>query len=184
MMDRHTIEVISPAEVALAIQSSTADVFSTMLGMPIETGEWFTGKTAGSGDTGVVALLGLAGSCVGSGSIYCDAPFACKMASHLLLAEYDAVNDDVLDAVAEVANMIVGNVKTMLEERLGSMGLSTPTVIYGRNFETRSTHNRDWTIVPFESGGARLNVQLTIAPNMARNKHYTPGFPIAHVLGY
>ena len=42
----------------------------------------------------------------------------------------------MLDAVAEVTNMIIGNVKTVLESRLGAMGLSTPTVIYGRNFQT------------------------------------------------
>ena len=48
--------------------------------------------------------------------------FACKMASHLLLTEYGAVDEDVLDAVAEVTNMIIGNVKTTLENRLGADG--------------------------------------------------------------
>ena len=57
---------------------------------------------------------------------------------HLLITEYAAINEDVLDSVAEVTNMIIGNVKTALEDRLGAMGLSTPTVIYGRNFQTRS----------------------------------------------
>jgi len=168
-------------EIAEAIQSATAAVFSTMLGMEITPGETLGGQTAGCPQSGVVALLGLAGDWVGSGSLSCDPPFACKMAAQLLMAEYDTVNDDVLDAVAEVANMIVGNVKTALETKLGPLGLSTPTVIYGRNFETRSVGNRDWVIVPFTCGNDLMNVQISIAPNRNSNgKHPAPGFPITH----
>ena len=45
------------------------------------------------------------------------------------------------------------------------MGLSTPTVIYGRNFQTRSAGNQEWTVVPFLLEGERLCVQLCLAPN-------------------
>jgi chemotaxis protein CheX len=75
------------------------------------------------------------------------------------------VNDDVLDAVAEVTNMVIGNVKTVLEERLGAMGLSIPTVIYGRNFSSRTVGKQNWTVVPFTLGNERLEVQLCLAPN-------------------
>ena len=51
--------------------------------------------------------------------------------------------------------MIIGNVKTALESRLGAMGLSTPTVIYGRNFQTRRSGNQKWTVVPFALGEER-----------------------------
>src|SRR3546814_14068538 len=61
----------------------------------------------------------------------------------MMMAEYDAVNDEVLDAMAEVTNMIIGNVKTALEERIGCMGLSIPTVIYGRNFTYRAVGNQE-----------------------------------------
>ena len=89
--------------------------------------------------SGVVSLIGLAGAWVGSGSLACSASCAAKIASALLMTPYTAIDEDVLDAVAEVTNMIIGNVKTALESRLGAMGLSTPTVIYGRNFQTRSS---------------------------------------------
>ena len=49
----------------------------------------------------------------------------------MLMSEFDAVTEDVLDAMAEMANMIFGNVKTELEEQLGGLGLSIPTVIFG-----------------------------------------------------
>src|SRR5208337_4345250 len=99
-----------------------------------------------------MSLIGLAGSWVGSGSLACSSGFAAKIASALLMAPYEAIDEDVLDAVAEVTNMIIGNVKTALEDRLGAMGLSTPTIIYGTNFQTRSSGNQEWTVVPFTLG--------------------------------
>jgi len=88
-----------------------------------------------------------------------------------------------LDSVAEVTNMIIGNVKTHLENRLGGMGLSTPTVIYGRNFQTRSTKNREWTVVPFDCEGERLCVQVCIVPNADTDgKTVRSGFLVPHML--
>ena len=64
---------------------------------------------------GVVCLIGMAGEWTGTGTISCSAEFACRIASQMLMAEYAVVDAEVLDAVAEVANMILGNVKTSLE---------------------------------------------------------------------
>jgi CheY-specific phosphatase CheX len=74
-------------------------------------------------------------------------------------------------------------VKTALENRLGSMLLSTPTVIYGRNFQTRSARNQEWTVVPFEWENERMCVQVCIAPNPdAAANTVRPGFPVPHML--
>ena len=180
-----TIEsaTVTEQEIAAAVRRATDEVFSTMLGIEISGGEMDTAQTAGCTQSGVVALLGLAGDWIGSGSVSCSPEFACRMASQLLMSEYGAVNEDVLDAVAEVANMIVGNVKTHLEEKLGPMGLSTPTVIYGRNFQTRSTRNQEWTVVPFDCEGERLYVQVCLVPNQDQGQKTTrAGFPVPHVL--
>ena len=95
------------------------DVFSTMLGLEIEVGEPFAEKGSPAESQKVVALIGLAGQWIGTGVIGCSPEFACRIASIMLMAEYQAVNEDVLDAMAEMANMIFGNVKTELEEELG-----------------------------------------------------------------
>ena len=171
---------VTEAEIADMIRGATLEVFSTMLGIDLEAGEMHSGQTTGAAQSGVVALLGLAGDWVGSGSLTCEPAFACKMAAQLLMAEYDVVNEEVLDAVAEVGNMIIGNIKTALESKLGPMGLSIPTVIYGRNFETRSVGNRDWVIVPFMCGTECLNVQVSIAPNRNPRSRVTAGFPITN----
>jgi chemotaxis protein CheX len=78
---------------------------------------------------------------------------------------YEAIDEEVLDAIGEVTNMVLGNVKTALEEELGPMGLSIPTVIYGRNFSTRSVAKSKWTVVPFSCEGERVEVHFCLAPS-------------------
>jgi len=70
----------------------------------------------------------------------------------------------VLDAVAELANIIIGNAKNLLEEELGPMGMSIPTVIFGRNFTTRSAGQGEWIVAPFHCEGERLEVRMHLAP--------------------
>lgn len=170
-------------EVAEAIRSSTQEVFSTMLGLEVSAGEVFVEEEEAVPSSGVVSIIGLAGSWVGSGSLSCSAQLACRLASLFLQEEYAAVTEDVLDSVAELTNMVVGNVKTHLENRLGAMGLSTPTVIYGRNFQTRSARNQEWTVVPFHLDGERMCIQMCVMPNPdAAQTSLRAGFPIPHVL--
>jgi chemotaxis protein CheX len=146
------------------VRAASADVFTTMLAIEPSHGEAYVDSKPSPRTNGVVSLIGLAGSWVGTGSISCSASFACQIAGLLMMTEYEAVNDEVLDAVAEITNMIIGNVKTALEERLGPMGLSIPTVIYGRNFSSRAVGKQNWTVVPFQAGAELLEVQLCLAP--------------------
>ena len=146
------------------IRSSTEEVFSLMLGLPVECGTAYCEQAGDQNFDGVVALVGLAGAYVGAGRISCSAQFACTVSSAMLASEYPAVNEEVLDAMAEVTNMIIGNVKSQIEDEYGSMGLSIPTVIYGRNYKARSTTAAAWTVVPFHSGDERMDVRLCLAP--------------------
>jgi len=186
MNDTNTELAITPADIVAAIKSATVEVFATMLNMQLEAGPMLTEKSvAAAPASGVVSLVGLAGSWAGTGSIACTGAFACKMASSFLLAEYDAMNDDVLDAVGEISNMIVGNVKTILEEKVGQMGLSTPTVIFGRNFQTRSSRNHEWIVVPFRMGDEHMFVQLSLAPNRdGERSTLRAGFQMPQVINF
>jgi chemotaxis protein CheX len=152
-------------ELVELVTVAATDVFTTMLGMEPSAGEAYIDSAPCLLTNGVVSLIGLTGPWVGTGSISCSAAFACRIASALMLTEYEAVGDDVLDAIAEVTNMIIGNVKTVLDERLGPMGLSIPTVVYGRNVSSRTVGKQAWTIVPFFAGDERLEVQLCLVPN-------------------
>lgn len=146
------------------VRTSTADVFSTMLGMEIVNEPEYSDENAPTVSDGVLALVGMAGTWAGTGAISCTAAFACRICNQLLMAEATSVNEEVLDAVGEVANMIIGNFKTMIEEHLGPLGLSIPTVIYGRNFTSRSLGTNSWIVVPFSCEGEGITIRCCLAP--------------------
>ena len=173
---------ISQETLVSAIRGATQEVFSTMLCLDVEACDSYVDLNAPGPSHGVVALVGLAGRWVGTGSFSCSAELACKIHSLLLMTETEAINEEVLDAVAEVTNMIIGNVKTVLEEEFGPLGLSIPTVIYGRNFVTRAVGKNEWVVVPFMNEGQRMEVQICLAPNKDGDQTPRAGFSNPHVV--
>ena len=166
--------MINQAQVVEAIRSATRDVFTTMLGLEVESADPYTEIQVALPSEGIIAVIGMAGAWVGTASICCSASFACLMATQMLGMEYTAVEEDVLDAVAEIANMVVGNFKTSAEGRLGLLGLSIPTVIYGLNFRARTAGREQWIVVPFRCRGANLDVKICLTPNRGLPRTLTP----------
>ena len=151
---------------------ASANVFETMLGAAIRRGEVSVESGCPDTNDGVMSLIGLAGTWTGAGSISCSPALACRVCSQMLMTEASAVNEDVLDAVAELTNMIIGSVKTDLEQHLGALGLSIPTVVFGRNFRTRSAANSDWIVVRFYWDDECLWVRVCLARNERAPNHH------------
>ncbi|HUO30827.1 MAG TPA: chemotaxis protein CheX [Bryobacteraceae bacterium] len=172
--------MIDPEQIVSEIRTAAEEVFATMLGAELRFLESHSDKGPSHPLDGVICLIGMAGEWTGTGSISCSAEFACRIASQMLMAEYPEVNADVLDAVAEIANMVLGNVKTALERSLGTMGMSIPTAIFGRNFLAKSFGDETWTVVIFESEGQRFEVKLFLKPAAAAVAP-TPGKPCTPV---
>lgn len=146
------------------VRSSTTSVFTTMLGLDLEPAAAHVDSAAPAISGGILAFVGIAGQWAGTGVISCTADFARQLCAALLLSEAPSVNEDVLDTIGELTNIIIGNFKTMAEEHLGPLGLSIPTVIYGRNFVSRSTgHN--WAVVPFMCGLEKLEIRVCLTPS-------------------
>jgi chemotaxis protein CheX len=144
---------------------SAGEVFSTMLGSQLASGEVTVEATSAEPTDGVVSFIGIAGSWVGTGSLTCSPTVACRICTAMLMTEAPNVNEEVLDAVAELTNMIVGSVKTELESQLGPLGLSLPTVVFGRNFRTRSASTAEWIHVRFQWDEDELLIKMCLAPN-------------------
>jgi chemotaxis protein CheX len=102
---------------------------------------------------------------------------ACRVCAAMLMTEATAVNEDVLDAVAELTNMIIGSVKTDLEAELGPLGLSIPTVVFGRNFKTRSAATAEWIHVRFLWDGDPLMIKMCLAPSEKQHPVHHGGNP-------
>jgi|HubBroStandDraft_6_1064221.scaffolds.fasta_scaffold64603_1 chemotaxis protein CheX len=185
MNENHTPITISHDEIVEAVKRATEGVFTTMLGLEVRMEEPFIDKGAdGAAASGVVSLIGIAGAWAGTGSLSCSAELACSLSSALLASEHVQLDEEVLDSMAEITNMVIGNVKTALEDKLGvSLGLSTPTLIFGRNFQTRSGRSQEWIVVPFLSAGDHLFVQLCLAHNKDQTARAgRPGFLLPQIV--
>jgi chemotaxis protein CheX len=169
-MDKNTL--------ASFVFNAAEETFATMLGLQVTHGEPSTGnpEIVTTSDR-VVALIGLAGHYNGTGIIDCTPELACKLSSQMLMADFQMVDSEVLDAMSEISNIIFGNVKTMLEEKVGLLGLSIPTVIFGRNFCTRSV-GEQWVAVPLKVDEHALELRMCISQNHSSTKQNSVRHPV------
>jgi chemotaxis protein CheX len=146
-----------------------------MLGLTVTPLEISLDTRSTVSNAGLVAMVGMAGPVSGSGCLCFSKSFGCYAASRFLMAEYSDVNDEVLDAVAEIANMIVGGLKTALEEDLGPMGLSIPTVVFGENYMTRSPSMVQRMVLSFGCSEEGIQETFTVMISLvseSQNRNY------------
>jgi chemotaxis protein CheX len=146
-----------------AVNRATETVFSTMLAMAVRAQPALDRPDPELLD-GVVGLLGFTGGWVGTGMLFCADHFACRVGSAMLMHECKEINADVLDGIGEMANMILGNFKEEMESRTGPLSLSVPTVVYGKNFSTRTPIQVPWIVVPFQIDQDVFQVRVCMKP--------------------
>jgi chemotaxis protein CheX len=156
-----------------AIRYSVVEVFSTMLTGAIVPGEVSREHASPETAEGIVSFIGIAGRWSGTGSIACSSAVACRICTQMLMTEATSLNEDVLDAVAELTNMIIGNVKSSLERHLGDLGLSIPTVVFGRNFKTKTGGSIEWIVTKFNWDEDEFTVKMCLAPNEKSGQNAT-----------
>lgn len=155
---------LNQATVVAAIRHATGDVFSMMLGLEVQSLEAYRQPCKPEPANGVIALVGLTGKWTGTGSVACTGELARRISGRFLASEFAAVDQEVLDAMGEITNMIIGNFKNALEEDAGPLGMSIPMVVFGHNFMAGTSHGVDWVVVPFACDGERLEVKACLSP--------------------
>jgi chemotaxis protein CheX len=118
--------------------TAAQEVCTSMLSMEIARTETRSDLIPEPPFDGVLSVIGLTGPWTGNGYLRCAGKTACDLASRFLGIGPETVDDDVLDAVGEITNMVVGSVKNLLEDHLGLIQMSIPTVVYGKNISTRN----------------------------------------------
>lgn len=106
-------------------------VFETMLGLAVEPVEtpW---TAAPDRVTAAVYFVGLWNGAI---VLECSPSQACSFTQLLLSGERPTViNDDVRDALGELANMLAGNLKSVLPR---GAGLSVPSITVGTDYTVR-----------------------------------------------
>ncbi|GAB5405110.1 MAG: hypothetical protein Aurels2KO_33410 [Aureliella sp.] len=107
----------------------------------------------------VTGCVQISGEWTGAVLLKTTMSFATQAASNLLAMSLDEVeHEDRQDAMAELANMIGGNIKSILP---GPSYLSLPSVTIGKEFEFRLFGTSDVCDVPMISAGEPFHVVVS-----------------------
>lgn len=115
---------------------SASEVFETMVFMALEE----AGEEVQAIDEDVVLLgtITFKGAIEGVLGIGCGLECARTIAANMLGTDpdVDLSADDIDDAVGEVANMVMGSVKARIQNDIGSVDVSIPSVVRGRELQS------------------------------------------------
>ena len=112
----------------------------------------------------VTGLIGMAGDGVtGNMIISFDEPSILGIVSKMLMEEFVEINQDVIDAVGEITNMIVGGAKNSLQELGYNIHMATPIVIKGKNVELNQLGKAPALTIPFTTDVGSFVLEANLA---------------------
>ncbi|MBA4070839.1 MAG: hypothetical protein C0497_03245 [Gemmatimonas sp.] len=105
-----------------------------------------------------VGCVHLAGVVSGTIVVQCDASLARLVAARMFdVAQDEASEDDIRDAIGEIANIAAGNLKAALSTRTT---VSLPLVVHGSDFGTHLPNSRLVASRTFSCGNDRFSVSV------------------------
>ena len=146
------------------IIGATTDVFSTMLMIDLVVGDPVEGS-GGEVDSNITAMLGLGGDIRGMLAVHCPAAVAMAITGGFLGMDVDELNEDVKDAIGEIANMIAGNLKVAFAGYELKIELAIPTSIIGQSYRVGGMLGARRVAVPFAMENGHFLVELKYIVN-------------------
>lgn len=143
------------------IIESAQEIFSTMIMMEVTVSEKEDSGSMSLVDS-ISGVIGLAGTHKGVLAIHLPSTVAMGITSSFLGMDVDEVNEDVEDAVGELANMLGGNLKTILSENGRDIDLSLPTTISGKEYEFQSNRNADTERIQLKCDAGDFSIELQL----------------------
>jgi chemotaxis protein CheX len=131
------------------------DIWSSMLGFSVRSRN---GPAEMNGSRYLSASVQISGGWDGTVLVSCAEVLARKVAAVMFDSEESATSDDEMrDALGEVANMTAGNVKALVD---GYCRLSLPMVAEGRELSISIPGSRVVSGVTFDCSGDPLTVEV------------------------
>ncbi len=143
------------------IIESVKEIFSSMIMMDITVSDENPGESTPLTDS-ISGIIGLAGLRKGVMAIHLPNSVAMAITGSFLGMEVTEIGEDVEDAVGELANMLGGNVKTILSEKGRDIELSMPSTISGHKYEFQSTKEAEQTTISFVCDAGKFIVELQL----------------------
>ena len=143
---------------------AVVNTFQTMFGAEAHRGELTLGDPRRRTHP-ISGIIGLSGRASGTVVINLSREVALRAASVLLLETKTDVDDDVCDAVGELANLVAGQAKTELAEF--HLSVSMPSVVIGEGHEIRFPTCAPPVCVPFTTDFGPLLLEVGLEPEPA-----------------
>lgn len=147
-------------EIALGAQ----DVFSTMLMIDLESEATVINQRLPL-QSNLTAMIGLGGGIRGVLAVHCPAAVAKAITSTFLGMEVNELDEDVKDAIGEIANMVAGNLKVSLAGEGVDIELAIPTSVVGESFNVCGAARAQRVIVPLRMSGDPFWIELMYVVN-------------------
>ncbi len=138
--------------------AGTKDVFSTMLMLEIDAEE--SSDRPEDIVSNVTSMIGLGGGLRGMLSIHCPAAVALEITGALIGMEVAELDDDVKDAIGEIANMVAGNIKVSFAAAEIAVELAIPSSIVGTAFRVCGFSGATRCLVKFSMPAGSFWVEL------------------------
>jgi chemotaxis protein CheX len=148
-------------EISDKIIESAKEIFSSMVMMEISANGDSMIKSEPLIES-ISGVIGLAGTHKGVLAIHIPNKVAMAITSSFLGMDVDEINEDVEDAVGELANMLGGNVKSILSENGRDINLSLPSTITGKQYDFQPTKEAERIIIPFRCDAGEFTVDLQL----------------------
>jgi len=140
---------------------SVYDLFGTMLNCQVARGDLAIAESV-SQPRDITALIGLAGRTRGTVALSFPVTTALAMVSRLTDNTTRVVDATVLDAVAELVNIVAGGAKAkMTGEGADVLSLGLPIVVRGQRYNVDYPSNATWLEVPFSSDLGPFSLRVT-----------------------
>lgn len=148
-------------EYAQHIIESTQEIFSSMIMLEATPGQPFKRDKSVLTDS-ISGILGMTGSIKGMLAIHLPNETALAVTTAFLGMDVVEIDEDVRDAVGELANMLGGSIKNILDPAGSDIKLSMPTAIYGQEYSIDCIAEAEGATVPFALQGKTFLVELQI----------------------
>ena len=123
------------------------EVFETMIFMALEE---ITDQTPEMEDVTLLGTITFKGNLEGCLGICCGLNCARTIAANMLgMDPDDEISDaDINDAVGEVANMVMGAVKSRIQDEVGNVEVSIPSVVQGMELRNSLGERASELVIP------------------------------------
>lgn len=146
-----------------ALLNATVSVVSMMAEVPAQPGRPYL-KTNRLSRSDVTGIIGLAGDGGVRGAFAIGFTDSCifHIVSSMLGETFTELNDDIRDAVGELANMVSGAARATLDELDMSFDMAVPTVICAPQHEVTLVTKAPIIAIPFTTEAGEFFTEATL----------------------